>query len=39
MPPYLSGIMALWIKLLPAVAALVFVTVLVFASAPQSLYA
>ena len=31
--------MALWLKLLPAVAALVFVTVLVLASAPQSLYA
>jgi hypothetical protein len=39
MPPYLRGIMALWIKLLPALAALVFVTVLVIASAPQSLYA
>jgi hypothetical protein len=31
--------MALWIKLLPAVAALALVTVLVIASAPQSLYA
>jgi hypothetical protein len=31
--------MALWIKLLPAVAALVFVSVIVFTSTPQSLYA
>ena len=31
--------MALWLKLLPALAALVLVTVLVIASAPQSLYA
>lgn len=31
--------MALWIKLLPAVVALVVVSVLVLASAPQSLYA
>jgi hypothetical protein len=31
--------MALWIKLVPALAALVFVSVLVLASAPQPLYA
>jgi hypothetical protein len=31
--------MALWIKLVPALAALVFVSVLVLASAPQALYA
>jgi hypothetical protein len=31
--------MALWIKLIPAVTALVVVSVLVFASAPHSIYA
>jgi hypothetical protein len=31
--------MALWIKLVPALAALAFVSVLVLASAPQALYA
>jgi len=31
--------MALWIKLIPAVAALVFVSVIVFTSAPHSIYA
>jgi hypothetical protein len=31
--------MALWIKLVQALAALVFVSVLVLASAPQALYA
>jgi len=31
--------MALWIKLIPAVAALVAVSALVFASAPHSIYA